>query len=128
MADKTAEIRELPDEELYDRVEQSKEELFNLRFQLATGQLDNPSRIKAVRHEIARTLTVLRERHLESELEVELARVDAAALERGRAAQASGERTGTQLADMEKEALTERAEADEAGAVDEGAEDQEEDA
>ena len=113
MADKTAEIREMPDEELYNRVEQAKEELFNLRFQLATGQLDNPTRLRTVRHDIARTLTVLRERHLEAELEEELARVDAKALERSRAAQRSGEVTGTPLGDLQQEALEERAEADE---------------
>jgi large subunit ribosomal protein L29 len=114
MADKTAEIRELPDEELYSRVEQAKEELFNLRFQLATGQLDNPTRVRTVRHDIARTLTVLRERHLEAELEEELARVDAKALERSREAQRSGELRGTPLGELEEEALEELAEADEA--------------
>jgi len=114
MADKTAEIRELPDEELYNRVEQAKEELFNLRFQLATGQLDNPTRVRTVRHDIARTLTVLRERHLEAELEEELARVDAKALERSREAQRSGELQGTPLGELEEGALEERAEAEEA--------------
>ena len=112
MADKTAELRELPDEELFNRVEQSKEELFNLRFQLATGQLDNPTRIRTVRHEIARTLTILRERHLEVELEEELARADAKALERSREAQRSGELRGTPLGELEEEAL-------ESGATDE---------
>ena len=57
-----SELRDLPDEELRARLESSKEELFNLRFQLATGQLDNPMRIKDVRHEIARLMTVLTER------------------------------------------------------------------
>ena len=60
-----AELRDLPEEELRSRLEASKEELFNLRFQLATGQLDNPMRIKEVRHEIARIMTVLTERELE---------------------------------------------------------------
>ena len=78
MASKAAELRELPDEELYVRIESAKEELFNLRFQLATGQLDNSSRLKELRHDVARALTVLRERHLEAELEAELARVEAA--------------------------------------------------
>ena len=55
-----AELRELRDEELLERLEATKEELFNLRFQLATGQLDNPMRIKDVRHDVARILTVLR--------------------------------------------------------------------
>jgi large subunit ribosomal protein L29 len=63
---KIREIRDLGDAELLERVESLKEELFNLRFQLATGQLDNPMRIKQVRHEIARILTVLRERELEA--------------------------------------------------------------
>jgi large subunit ribosomal protein L29 len=59
-----SELRDLPDEELRARLESSKEELFNLRFQLATGQLDNPMRIKDVRHEIARLMTVLTEREM----------------------------------------------------------------
>lgn len=63
------EFRELEDDELLERLESNKEELFNLRFQLATGQLDNPMRIKAVRHDVARILTVLRERDLAAELE-----------------------------------------------------------
>ena len=62
---KHAEIRELPDDELVALLDSDKEELFNLRFQLATGQLDNPMRIKQVRHEVARILTVLREREIE---------------------------------------------------------------
>ena len=45
-----AELRELTDDQLVERAESAKEELFNLRFQLATGQLDNPMRIKDVRH------------------------------------------------------------------------------
>jgi large subunit ribosomal protein L29 len=59
-----AEFRDLPDDELMARLEASKEELFNLRFQLATGQLDNPMLIKAVRHDIARMMTELTERQL----------------------------------------------------------------
>ena len=61
MPSKAAELRELPDDELVARIESSKEELFNLRFQLATGQLDSHTRIKEVRHEVARIATVLRE-------------------------------------------------------------------
>jgi large subunit ribosomal protein L29 len=60
----TGELRELADEELTDRLRQSKEELFNLRFQMATGQLANNRRLRVVRHEIARIYTVLREREL----------------------------------------------------------------
>ena len=78
MASKATELRELPDEELYVRIDSAKEELFNLRFQLATGQLDNTARLKDLRHDVARVMTVLRERHLEAELEAELARVEAA--------------------------------------------------
>jgi large subunit ribosomal protein L29 len=105
MPSKASELRELPDEELYVRIEGAKEELFNLRFQLATGQLDNSSRLKELRHDVARALTVLRERHLEAELEAELARADAAILERERQAQASGEVKGTPLSEMERDVL-----------------------
>jgi large subunit ribosomal protein L29 len=69
MPSKAAELRELPDDELLARVDAAKEELFNLRFQLATGQLDNPTRIREVRHEVARIATVLREREIEAELD-----------------------------------------------------------
>ncbi len=63
------ELRELEEDALVERLESLKEELFNLRFQLATGQLDNPMRIKAVRHDVARILTILRERDIELELD-----------------------------------------------------------
>jgi large subunit ribosomal protein L29 len=66
MPSKATELRELPDEELLARIDAAKEELFNLRFQLATGQLDNPSRLRQVRHDLARVNTVLRERELET--------------------------------------------------------------
>jgi large subunit ribosomal protein L29 len=78
MATKAAELRELPDEELLERIESAKEELFNLRFQLATGQLDNPSRIRQVRHDMARIATVLREREIETELDAFWAAEEAA--------------------------------------------------
>ncbi len=78
------ELRELGETELLERLESHKEELFNLRFQLATGQLDNPMRIKQVRHDVARILTILREREPELELEEEIARVDREALARAR--------------------------------------------
>ncbi len=94
---RTAELRELPDEELLERLESFKEELFNLRFQFATGQLDNPMRIKDVRHDVARILTLLRERHLETELEEEVARAEEESLERSRELQASGELKGDSL-------------------------------
>ncbi len=65
MAETTAaEIRDLADEELVTRLAESKEELFNLRFQVATGQLDNNRRLHHVRRDIARIYTVMREREL----------------------------------------------------------------
>ena len=64
MASKTAELRELNDTELEHRLGEAKEELFNLRFQNATGQLDNISRIPQVRREVARIETLLREREI----------------------------------------------------------------
>jgi large subunit ribosomal protein L29 len=58
------EIREMTEEELIEALAEAKEEQFNLRFQVATNQLDNTSRIKDVKREIARILTVLREREM----------------------------------------------------------------
>jgi large subunit ribosomal protein L29 len=81
MTSKAAELRELPDDELLARVDAAKEELFNLRFQLATGQLDNPTRIREVRHEVARIATVLREREIELELDAAAAAREAASEE-----------------------------------------------
>lgn len=62
---KAKEVRELSTNELEQKLEELKEELFNLRFQLATGQLDNPMRIREVRKNIARVKTVMRERVLD---------------------------------------------------------------
>jgi large subunit ribosomal protein L29 len=59
-----SELRELNDEELVLRLREAKEELFNLRFQMATGQMDNNRRLRMVRHDIARIYTVMREREL----------------------------------------------------------------
>ena len=58
------ELREFSDEELSAQVLELKSELFNLRFQVATGQLDNNRRLQQVRREIARIYTVMREREL----------------------------------------------------------------
>jgi large subunit ribosomal protein L29 len=58
------ELRELNDTELEHRLGETKEELFNLRFQIATGQLDNVARIPQVRREVARIETLLREREI----------------------------------------------------------------
>lgn len=61
---KAREIRDLSSEELEQKVADWKQELFNLRFQAATGQLDNPMRIREVKRSIARARTILREREL----------------------------------------------------------------
>lgn len=60
----TAELREMNDEELARHLAESREELFNLRFQLAMGKQDNSSRVGQVRREVARALTLQREREL----------------------------------------------------------------
>ncbi len=59
-----AHLRDLSTEELFDALVEAKEERFNLRFQVATNQLDNTARLKTVKKEIARIRTVLREREL----------------------------------------------------------------
>ncbi len=61
---KAKEIRQLTAVELDSRLLELKTELFNLRFQLATGQLDNPQQIKVVRKNIARVKTIIKEREL----------------------------------------------------------------
>ncbi|HEY9388979.1 MAG TPA: 50S ribosomal protein L29 [Mycobacteriales bacterium] len=58
------ELRELLEDELATRLREAKEELFNLRFQVATGQLDNNRRLQTVRRDIARIYTIMREREL----------------------------------------------------------------
>jgi large subunit ribosomal protein L29 len=64
---KTKDFRDLTDEEVVKEIDDYKTELFNLRFQLATGQLDNPMRIREIRKGIARGKTILRERELKIE-------------------------------------------------------------
>jgi large subunit ribosomal protein L29 len=59
-----AELDAMEDERLLEELKKSKEELFNLRFQSATGQLENHGRLKAVKRDIARIYTILREREL----------------------------------------------------------------
>jgi large subunit ribosomal protein L29 len=61
---KAEELRELNDAELANKLRESKEELFNLRFQLATGQLENFSRIDDLRRDVARCNTLLRQREI----------------------------------------------------------------
>ncbi|MBS3259017.1 50S ribosomal protein L29 [Staphylococcus aureus] len=62
---KAKEIRDLSTSEIEEQIKSSKEELFNLRFQLATGQLEETARIRTVRKTIARLKTVAREREIE---------------------------------------------------------------
>lgn len=61
---KSSEIRELNDDALVTRLAEAKEELFNLRFQHATGELDNTARLGQVRRDVARIETILREREI----------------------------------------------------------------
>jgi large subunit ribosomal protein L29 len=61
---KVADLRELADDDLATKLREAKEELFNLRFQAATGQLESHGRLRAVRRDIARIYTIMREREL----------------------------------------------------------------
>ena len=61
---KPADLRVLTDDELVDKLREAKAELFNLRFQAATGQLESHGRLRAVRTDIARIYTIMREREL----------------------------------------------------------------
>jgi large subunit ribosomal protein L29 len=63
---KAKELREVSDAELQSKLAELKEELFNLRFQMVTGQLENPMRIREVRRNIARVKTIQRARELNS--------------------------------------------------------------
>ncbi len=65
---KVNELRKLTTAEITKKIKESKEELFNLRFQQATGNLEKPSRMKELRHEVARMKTILRERELSEEV------------------------------------------------------------
>ena len=65
---KVKELRELTTEQIVAKVKETKEELFNLRFQQATGNLEKPSRIRELRHDVARCKTELRERELNEEV------------------------------------------------------------
>ncbi|MEG0025671.1 MAG: 50S ribosomal protein L29 [Bacilli bacterium] len=64
---KNSELREFSNEELVKKIEDSKEELFNLRFSQATGSLEKPSRIRELRKLVARAKTILRERELKED-------------------------------------------------------------
>lgn len=64
---KASDLREMTDEELKSKEEELRNELFNLRFQAASGQIENPMRIRSVRKEIARIKTILNEKELASQ-------------------------------------------------------------
>jgi len=66
MASRTAELREMDDDELDLKLTEARQELFNLRFQVVTGRLDNTARIGQVRRQVARILSVQREREIEA--------------------------------------------------------------
>lgn len=63
---KAIKIREMTSQELNEKFVELKNELFNLRFQLATGQLENPMQIKAIKKDIARVKTILRQKEIEA--------------------------------------------------------------
>ncbi len=64
---KANELRDMSDDELVERLRETRKELFNLRFQHATGQLDNPRKLGLVRQDIARIMTVQNERKYQAE-------------------------------------------------------------
>lgn len=70
---KARELREMTDQELAQRLNELRQELFNLRFQMANRQLENTSRIREVRKDIARILTIQRERQLATEVKKDAA-------------------------------------------------------
>jgi large subunit ribosomal protein L29 len=123
-----AEISEYDTEELERQLGETRRELFNLRFQLATGQLDNFSRINHVRKDVARMMTELRIREIGEAERLELAELPghkAAARRRtedealGRSKTTASERRAAARAEAESDAGTDEAIPDEAGAHDE---------
>ena len=75
---KAVELRDLNDDALVDRLNDTKQELFNLRFQHVTGQLDNYSRLGQIKKEVARINTILREREIEAAEAIEAAEMGTA--------------------------------------------------
>ncbi len=65
MKTKTNDLRKLTTEEINNKIKENKEELFNLRFKQATGNLENSARLKELRKEVARLKTILKEREIE---------------------------------------------------------------
>ena len=108
---RAAELRELDDDELENRLAEYRRELLNLRFQLATGQLDNVTRIPQVRRDVARVLTVLRER------DIDVAAADLAVAERAPALREEARRRAAEAAEA-RAAAEEEGAGDDAGAED----------
>jgi large subunit ribosomal protein L29 len=73
---KAVEVHNLDDPQLVEFVGRSREELFNLRFQHATGQLENTARLRAAKHDVARGMTVARQRNIDVETELRRQRRD----------------------------------------------------
>ena len=73
---KAAEIRKMTDQEIQSAIDEAKQELFNLRFQWETGQLEDYTRIRQVKRDVARLLTIQHERRLAAELVHELVQED----------------------------------------------------
>jgi large subunit ribosomal protein L29 len=73
---KPVEVHNLDDPQLIEFVGRSREELFNLRFQHATGQLENTARLKAAKHDVARGMTIARQREIDIETELRRQRRD----------------------------------------------------
>ncbi|MFA5802334.1 MAG: 50S ribosomal protein L29 [Thermoleophilia bacterium] len=71
---KANELRDLTDEELVEHMRDTRKQLFNLRFQHATGQLDNPRKLRLIRQDIARIMTIQNERGKKSVAEVQEAK------------------------------------------------------
>ena len=67
---KTKEVRNLDDDQLVDKVKEFREELFNLRFRNATGELENTARMREARRSLARALTIAKERNIDIEAEL----------------------------------------------------------
>jgi large subunit ribosomal protein L29 len=90
-----AELRNLGRDELMEKLGDAKEELFNLRFQAATGQLESHGRLRAVRKEIARIYTVLTERALgiTDDVDADIAAAEAAAAKSAESAESADEET-----------------------------------
>lgn len=98
---RAAELAGMDPDELVTRLDETRKELFNLRFQLATGQLDNPARMGQVRRDVARILTVLREREIqEAEGLLEEVPVAPVPARPGRARR-SARAAGTEIAEVE---------------------------